>query len=175
MDFVERMRHPCPAMSSHSDDHSDSDAVEAHEGAHDHHGFDPEPVSEIADEEPRTPMWMPAVGVTLLVLFGLYLALGDDEAPTDETAPAMTTWAAPGNAAESPDGPDAKGPPTPSPAQVQQIQQKIQQFQAQQKGRAPGRPAQRPGARPGALPALRPGAPPAGRPAPPARRPAPDH
>jgi len=149
-------------MSTQTDDHSDSDAVEAHDGTPlseaggpDHHGFDPEPVSEIADEEPRTPMWMPAVGVTLLVAGGLYFATGDDAA-TDETAPVMTTWAAPGNAAEAP-------PKAPSPAQAQQIRQKIDDFQARQRGQAPSPRPQRRGVRPGQRPAQRPGA----RPTPP--------
>lgn len=140
-------------MSSHSDDHGDSDAVEAHEGTHDHHAFDPEPASEITDEEPRTPMWMPAVGVTLLVLGGLYMATGDDEPTTDEAAPAMTTWAAPGNAAEAKPAAPAKAP---DPTQAQRIQQQIQDFQARQRGQAPGA-GQRPGQRPAIRPGQRPG------------------
>ncbi len=163
MDFITRMRQPWPAMSSHTDDHGDGDTVEAHEGAHDHHGFDPEPASEITDEEPRTPMWMPAVGVTLLVVGGLYMATGDEAPTTDEAAPAMTTWAAPGNAAEEPADAPAKAP---DPTQAQRIQQQIQDFQARQRGQGPGA-GQRPAVRPGQRPGQRPGPGP-GRPAPPA-------
>jgi len=137
-------------MSSHTDEHSEHDAVEAHEGAHDHHDFDPEPVAEIADGEPRTPMWMPAVGLTLLVGLGLYVATGDDEPPSDGTAPTMTTWAAPGNAAEArgeAEEADSGAPQAPSKAQIDQVREKLMDFQAKQRGQGAGprpAPAKRP-------------------------------
>lgn len=40
-----------------------------------HEAFDPEPIRELPADEPRTPMWLPAVGVALFVALGALFCL----------------------------------------------------------------------------------------------------
>ena len=49
--------------------------------SHAEEAFDPEPIRELPDDEPRTPMWLPAVGAVLLLLVGCWWALGGDDDP----------------------------------------------------------------------------------------------
>jgi hypothetical protein len=60
-----------------------------------HEAFDPEPIRELPADEPRTPMWLPAVGVVLLVTLGGYgLAVRQATATGTPGAPATSATAA---------------------------------------------------------------------------------
>jgi hypothetical protein len=157
-----------------SSDHREPQAGDEHA----HEAFDPEPIRVLPADEPRTPLWLPALGVALFALCGLYLAAGGDE--TSESAPAAPSSAsAAAQAAPSPppDTPQARRPVVPTlrpgpsgsaaPVDVEQIRQRL--LDAREAGAA------RPGAD-GATPTPRPAAPPGQRPpgpAPPAAPPAP--
>lgn len=39
---------------------------------HMHETFDPEPIRELPSDEPRTPMWLPAVGVVVFLALGAF-------------------------------------------------------------------------------------------------------
>jgi len=74
-------------------------------GAGDHHIFDDEPVHELPADEPKTPGWVPALGLGIfLVVLVTWLAKGNQPAATDVTAE-------PGSAA----APAATAPPPPPP------------------------------------------------------------
>ncbi|MFO0670846.1 MAG: hypothetical protein U0235_14650 [Polyangiaceae bacterium] len=55
--------------------------------------------SHVAEDEPKTPMWLPALGVALFLIVGIWFATrpGDatDDAKKGEAAPAATASAAP--------------------------------------------------------------------------------
>lgn len=58
---------------------------------HHHEAFDAEPTRELSPGEPRTPMWLTALGVALFTVGGVYWAAsGDDDAPTPEVAPSAS-------------------------------------------------------------------------------------
>jgi hypothetical protein len=140
------------------------------DAALDHHAFDPEPIRELPADEPQTPLWLPAVGLALFVIFGAYLALGGGEAPaegTSATAEAPPEAAAPtAPAAAAPQAPP--GPPAGRPAAQPLDQLSPEQRQALEERIRKMREQRQQGARPG--PAPSPGGEPA-RPAPPARDP----
>jgi hypothetical protein len=75
-------------------EHADKAApgTEAH-----HAAFDPEPVHELPPDEPRSPLWLPLVGLGILALGGLWLALRSTPAAPKPggSASATTTTAAP--------------------------------------------------------------------------------
>lgn len=75
--------------------------MSASEGNHVGHGPPPPP-------EPKTPMWLPAVGAVLFLMVGLFWGLsGPSKDATDEAAAAGTASAAPAAA------PDAGRAPAP--------------------------------------------------------------
>ena len=78
-----------------------------------HEAFDPEPISELPPDEPRTPLWMPALGIGLFVVVGGWWTLGGDETEPD-TPPTPTATAA---AAATP----APRPPAAPPAARPQV------------------------------------------------------
>lgn len=112
------------------------------DAAHDHHAFDPEPIRELPADEPQTPMWLPAVGLALFVIFGIYVALGGgDEAPTEEGIAEPVAERAGG--AEPPaaaPAPDAAAPPGPtgrpfdrlSPDQRKQLEDRLRTLRERQ-------------------------------------------
>lgn len=99
---------------SRSEGHADHATKTAHEGhAHDDHAhaFDPEPAREIAADEPRTPGWLPLLGISLFVIGGTYfLATGSSDAAQTTTASASASVAA------APVAPPPPPRPTPSVA-----------------------------------------------------------
>jgi hypothetical protein len=63
-------------MSAAHDAHADASA--GHHDAHDH--FDNEPATELGADEPRTPNWVPYLGLALFFAAGVAMLLsGDDE------------------------------------------------------------------------------------------------
>ena len=82
-------------MSAHEQGSSQSgSAASGGAGDHAHQVFDAEPVRELAEGEPHTPLWLPVLGIALFVLFGLYFALGDDDEATAGAAAASASAAA---------------------------------------------------------------------------------
>ncbi len=58
---------------------------------HDHEAFDAEPTRVLSDGEPKTPLWLPALGAVLFVVFGVALAAGDETTAPDPGATAGTS------------------------------------------------------------------------------------
>lgn len=69
--------------SSNSDEDSFGDAQEAAED----HTFDPEPTQQLSPGEPQSPLWLPALGLVLFVIAGVFLTLRDG----DESAQAASS------------------------------------------------------------------------------------
>lgn len=68
-----------------------------------HESFDPTPIRELSAEESPTPMWLPVLGVALLIAgASLWLARSGDDAPT-AGGPAASATPVDGKAA-SPSG-----------------------------------------------------------------------
>jgi hypothetical protein len=143
-------------MSAAHDGHADHDAGHHDASHHDH--FDNDPVTELPADEPRTPSWIPILGLTLFFLAGtafLVMGRGDDEAKA-ENAPAAA-HAAPQQAAPPPNPgvqliPQPAQPTRPAPApagsagglrplspeQAQAIQKQIDALrEQQQRGQGP--------------------------------------
>jgi hypothetical protein len=70
-------------MSAASEAHPQPhDAHDSHDAAHDGHAaFDGEPTNTLPADEPRTPGWLPLVGLALFALGGFALFGGDLAAP----------------------------------------------------------------------------------------------
>ncbi len=109
MDFAPEVGHSLPTMSAAHDAHGDH-AAGPHDASHDHDHFDNDPVQELPADEPRTPVWIPVLGLALFFVAGtawLLMGSGDESAePKADTAPAMVA-------------PPAAAPPPQPPAQVQ--------------------------------------------------------
>jgi hypothetical protein len=58
--------------------------ADVHDEHHDH--FDPEPITALPDDEPRSPLWLPLVGLLLFVVVGLWWTWDGDE-PSGTMAP----------------------------------------------------------------------------------------
>src|SRR5438132_1574036 len=54
------------------------------------HAFDPEPASEMGPDEPRTPVWLTAVGALLLALAGVWWLGAAQDAPAPGGAPSAS-------------------------------------------------------------------------------------
>ncbi|MDI1448950.1 hypothetical protein [Polyangium sp. 6x1] len=144
-------------MSAAHDAHGDHAA--GHHASHDHDHFDNDPVQELPADEPRTPTWIPIVGLLLFFFAGtawLLSTSGDEAQPKADTAPAQAApQPAPQPQAQQPQALPARAPqampvtrpgPAPlgsgglrqlTPEQAKQIQQKIESLRAQQPGGAP--------------------------------------
>jgi len=86
-------------MSSASDAHA---AHDAHAALDDHHDFDDTPIRELPADEPRTPMWMPALGVALFAAAAVAFLLSLDS--PEAGAQAKVEPAAPTPAQQAPAG-----------------------------------------------------------------------
>jgi hypothetical protein len=145
-----------------------SAAPDAHTpNAHDDHAhaFDGEPVKVLPPDEPRTPGYIPLLGVALFVVAGVALLLTSDgdsttAATTEKTgeqarqAPAVNPPAAPA-AQALPGSPQPGGAPTVpavsrlNPEQAKALQQRIEEARARQQAGQPGaQPAPNPAGRP---------------------------
>jgi hypothetical protein len=70
-------------MSAAHDAHADASA--GHHDAHDH--FDNEPATELGADEPRTPTWVPYLGLALFFAAGTAcLVCGDEDKPAADKA-----------------------------------------------------------------------------------------
>lgn len=120
--------------------HEDHEAA-GDEAAHAHHAFDPEPIAELPADEPHTPLWMPAVGLALLVIFGTWLALGGDEPSgedqAEEAAPTATATALPAAPANPRPAPTVRPAEQLSPEQRKQIEERLRELR-ERGGTAPG-------------------------------------
>ena len=93
-------------MSSASDPH-------AHD-AHDAHAFTGEPIQVLPADEPRTPGWLPLLGVALFTGAAVIFLAGRGASP-DATAPAVTAPAATAPAAAVATAPAVVRPARPQP------------------------------------------------------------
>lgn len=79
-------------MSAAHDAHADASA--GHHDAHDH--FDNEPATELGADEPRTPAWVPYLGLALFFAAGVACLLcADEDKPANEKPVAAAAEAAP--------------------------------------------------------------------------------
>lgn len=92
-------------MSAAHDAHADASA--GHHDAHDH--FDNEPVTELGADEPRTPNWVPYLGLALFFSAGVACLMCGDDAKPGEDKPAAV-------AAAPAEPPVAQQPPKIAPA-----------------------------------------------------------
>jgi hypothetical protein len=139
-------------MSGAHDAHGDHAAAAHHDDAAHHHDFDNEPAHELSAGEPRTPGWIPVLGLALFFVAGtawLVMGTGDGGTTAPDQKPA-TVQANEGAQAAPPTPPAAPAPqarPAPAPAgsgglrqltpeQAQQIQKQIEAMQ-QQRGLQP--------------------------------------
>lgn len=137
------------SASAH-DDHASGHAPGAGSG---HDAYDGEPATELGPGEPRTPLWLPAVGAALFVLAGIVLVSRDgaDAAPAKARAEGAAT-AAPAAPTAAPmqatrPAPPAGGSARPvSPDQARELQRKIDEMR-RQRGAPTGAPATPPPAR----------------------------
>ncbi|MFP6684997.1 MAG: hypothetical protein VB934_09800 [Polyangiaceae bacterium] len=63
--------------------------MNSHETQQDEHVFDPQPVATLAADEPRSPLWLPLVGLALFAAAGGWCLVTGDEvgaAPAASTA-----------------------------------------------------------------------------------------
>jgi len=142
--------------------------------AHDSHDFDGEPVKVLAPDEPRTPGWVPALGLLLFVGAGIaVLVCGQADAKTTATgapdsaaAPAAAPVKAPSplpSIVQNPGqnaAPGASGAPALTrltPEQAKALQQRIDEARARQPqgGQPPGAPGGPPTTPPPSQPDLR--------------------
>lgn len=146
-------------MSAAHDAHADHDAGHNDASHHDH--FDNEPVQELAADEPRTPGWVPVLGLALFFIAGtawLFMSPTDaKDKPEAERAPVAAAPAAPPPVAPNPVPQAApQGRPVPaavgsgslrqlSPEQAAQIQKQIEAMRAQREKQGQPAPAPAPG------------------------------
>jgi len=145
-------------MSAAHDGHADHHDA-GHHDASDHDHFDNEPVKELGADEPRTPGWIPVLGLALFFTAGTAFLLmgGDDDADkaNAEQAPAAVQPAAPQppppNPAQQPGAQQPRAVPNPAgsagalrqltPEQAQAIQKQLDAMRArQQQGAQPPAP-----------------------------------
>lgn len=134
------------ADSHHHDDHDD--------GAAHAHDFDGEPTRELSPGEPRTPSWVPMLGLGLFLVAGIYgltaTSGGEDEASAAASAGASASAAPAAPAPPAPRGevvridpPGARPAGTaPDPERVREIQERIMKMR--EEGKLPVAPQPQP-------------------------------
>ncbi len=159
MDFGREVGHSLGTMSGAHDAHGDHAAAGHHDAAH-HHDFDNEPAQELPPGEPRTPGWVPVLGLFLFFLAGtawLVMGSGDEDAskaPDQKPASAEQQPAGGAAAPAQPQAPEGQARPAPAPTgsgglrqltpeQAREIQKQIEAIQ-QQRGLKPSAPPQQP-------------------------------
>ncbi len=133
-------------MSAHEEGSQDGgEAATSGADSHAHEVFDAEPVQQLSEEEPRSPLWLPALGIALVVLSGLYLALGDDEAVPESPAESASATALSASAAVRPPTPLGvrREPNRPKPTRQSDVE-RIGKGLRDARGAAPTRPPAKP-------------------------------
>lgn len=144
----------------------DAPTQQSGHGDHAHaHAFDGEPVQVLPPDEPRTPGWVPLLGVLLFVLGGVVILLSGDDDAASGTAPEKTTAETTRPQAAAPPAPQPPAPPGAaptapavqrlSPEQAKLLQQRLDDARARQAAQPGGQPPA-PGAQPGQVPPSRP-------------------
>lgn len=148
-------------MSDAHDAHADAHAATAHGADDHHHDFDGEPVQELSAGEPRTPNWVPALGLAVFVVaaIGFLISAGDVAATASPPQPAAAAQQRPATpppaatpAARGPQQPGAAAAPAASgsgnvrrlsPEEMDALKARLKkaQEQRQQQGQQPGQPA----------------------------------
>jgi hypothetical protein len=134
-----------------------ADGTDLHHHHDDDHAFDDTPASALPADEPRTPGWLPAVGLALLLAALVAVLASGDEAPrsavpVSEPAPAAAEAAAerpanPPTAVRAPTGiASAIAQPRPprTPEQRKELQKRIEDARARQVVPPPAQPAPAP-------------------------------
>jgi hypothetical protein len=106
-----------------------------------HDAFDGEPATTLPADEPRSPAWLPLLGLALFVGAGVYFLVGGDNpgGATTKLAP-MELPAPPAPQAAPPAGqPPAEGLRKMTPQQMEELHKKVEDARA--KGFLPGQPA----------------------------------
>lgn len=131
-------------MSSAHDAHGAS--AHAHD---DHEAFDGEPAHELSPGEPRSPAWLPALGLAFFSCVAVYMLAGSDASagsappkPLTPPEPAVTA-AVP---APMPPQPRAAAPSGSavrrlSPDQIEQVRKRVEDARAKGQAAPGGRPA----------------------------------
>jgi hypothetical protein len=122
MDRRNRMSHDAPA----------------HATSHHVHDFDGEPATQLPADEPRTPSWVPLLGLALFVVVGAALLVRQAgpvrapeqqaaAAPMQPAAQAAPPAAAPPRPAVAGPQPSGSGRPTMSPDQMRDLQKRVEE------------------------------------------------
>jgi hypothetical protein len=145
-------------MSGAHDAHGDHAAAAHHDDAAHHHDFDNEPAHELPPEEPRTPGWIPILGLALFFLAGTaWLVMGSGDEDTTKAADQQPAAAQANEGAQAPAPPQPQAPapqarPAPAPPagsgalrqltpdQAKEIQKQIEAIQ--RRGPQPQQPPQ---------------------------------
>jgi hypothetical protein len=109
---------------------------------HGHDDFDPEPTNELSAGEPRTPLWLPALGAALFLLAAVYsLVPSQDEAPAVDARADVVAVAEPAPAAVPPMAPAPRDAPTRaeaadavkklSPEQIAELRKRVEKMRQQ--------------------------------------------
>jgi hypothetical protein len=124
--------------------------------AHDAHAepFDGEPARTLSPGEPRTPVWLPILGLVIFVTAGIALLVGAGGPPAEppakqaeNTAAAPAATRAPPAATPLPQpGAAASAPPEGtlrqlSPAQMELLKKRLEQAKQKKQGPQPGQAA----------------------------------
>lgn len=133
--------HDAPAGSAHAR-HGHGDA---HGTPDAHHQFDGEPVTALPADEPRTPGWLPLLGLALFVSAGVYFLVTGDH--PESAAPKLTPMDLPApaappvtQAAQPAAQPGADGLQKMSPQQIAELRKKLEDARA--KGAPPSNQGQ---------------------------------
>ncbi len=91
--------------------------------ADDHEVFDAEPAQELAADEPRTPLWLPALGALLFSVAAIYFGLLSGDDANDASTPQPPTSNAPASQPPAPSAArDAARPPAAGRAPIKASQ-----------------------------------------------------
>ena len=69
--------------------------MNSHETQQDEHGFDPQPVATLAPDEPRSPLWLPLVGLGLFAAVGGWCLVTGEGVAADVAAATASASAKP--------------------------------------------------------------------------------